>query len=167
MSSLLESKVAEIQEQSRKNILAIDPGTTHSGVVEWNPITNTYALIAPHWPNNDLLDCLRRTPGKIRVVCEWIQAMGMPVGQEVFLTCRLVGRIEEICASKGRTVEYITRPTVKARLCGSARAKDQNVRQALIDRVGPVGTKKSPGPLFGVSSHSWSALACAIAIDLQ
>jgi hypothetical protein len=42
------------------------------------------------------------------------------------------------------------------------RAKDANIRQALIDRFGAVGTKKMPGPLFGVSSHYWAALAVAV-----
>jgi hypothetical protein len=42
------------------------------------------------------------------------------------------------------------------------RAKDQNIRQALIDRLGPPGTKKNPGPTYGVTSHMWSALAVAV-----
>jgi hypothetical protein len=42
------------------------------------------------------------------------------------------------------------------------RAKDPNVRQALLDKIGPVGTKKNPGPLYGVSGHGWSALAVAV-----
>jgi len=42
------------------------------------------------------------------------------------------------------------------------KAKDANIRQALIDKLGPVGTKKSPGPLWGVKSHIWSALAVAV-----
>ena len=62
---------------------------------------------------------------------------------------------------------------MKLALCGSARAKDANVRQAIIDRfagVGgkavAVGTKKTPGPLYGISNHKWSALAlCLVWID--
>lgn len=146
------------------NILAIDPGTTHSGIVYWDGQKPIAAVASCE--NKDLLDNLRNGCYPGRVVCEWIQAMGMPVGQEVFLTCRLIGRIEEIIEARGQKVEYITRPTVKARICGSARAKDANIRQGLIDRLGPVGTMKNKGPLYGVSSHAWSALAVAIAIDL-
>jgi hypothetical protein len=59
------------------------------------------------------------------------------------------------------------RREVKLHLCGQARAKDPNVRQALIDRFGPgrekaIGTKKQPGPLYGVSADVWSALAVAV-----
>ena len=47
------------------------------------------------------------------------------------------------------------------------RAKDANVRAALIDRFGPskrkaIGLKATPGPLYGVHSHMWSALAVAV-----
>ena len=64
---------------------------------------------------------------------------------------------------------------MKLALCGSARAKDANVRQAIIDRfagVGgkavAVGTKKNPGPLYGISNHKWSALAlCITWIDMK
>ena len=51
-------------------------------------------------------------------------------------------------------------------LCKNNRAKDKNIRQALIDRFGPgkaaIGTKKAPGPLYGLKSHLWSALAVAV-----
>jgi hypothetical protein len=47
-------------------------------------------------------------------------------------------------------------------LCNSMRAKDANVRQALIDRFGPVGTKKQPGKLYGVATHYWAALGVAV-----
>ena len=62
----------------------------------------------------------------------------------------------------------IKRQTTKAVLCGTARAKDPNVHQALIDMYGgsmkaAKGTKKAPGPLYGVKSHIWSALAVAVA----
>jgi len=42
------------------------------------------------------------------------------------------------------------------------KAKDTNIRQALIDMIGPQGKKSCPGPTFGMSSHTWAALAVAI-----
>jgi hypothetical protein len=58
------------------------------------------------------------------------------------------------------------RATVKAHLCRSAKAKDSNVRQALIDLFGgkenAIGTKKTPGPLYGISGDVWAALAVAV-----
>jgi hypothetical protein len=61
---------------------------------------------------------------------------------------------------------FVYRREVKTNLCGSMKAKDGNVRQALIDRFGgkekAIGKKKTPGPLYGFSADVWQALAVAI-----
>ncbi len=97
------------------------------------------------------------------LVVEMIASYGMPVGREVFETCVWVGRFLQ--AWPGET-ERITRGAIKLHLCGSMRAKDANVRQALIDAFGgkdkAIGTKRAPGALHGVSGDVWSALAVAV-----
>lgn len=94
---------------------------------------------------------------------EMIASYGMPVGREVFETCLWIGRFIQSW-SVAHTLVY--RRDVKLHLCGSARAKDGNVRQALIDRYGgkekAIGRKGTPGPLFGVRADVWSALAVAV-----
>jgi hypothetical protein len=94
----------------------------------------------------------------ILVACEWIDSYGMPVGSEVFQTVFNVGRIYSAAAA----MRLVPRRDVKLHLCGTARAKDPNVRRALIEKLGPVGTKKQPGPCYGVSNHLWAALAVAV-----
>ena len=55
-------------------------------------------------------------------------------------------------------------------LCGTPRAKDTNIRQRVIDifpatgggKTPQIGTKKEPGPLYGVTSHCISALAVGL-----
>lgn len=144
--------------------IGIDPGPLHSGVVLWDGSRVIEAH--PKMPNDLVRINLKLVWAAHRVVCEWIACYGMAVGKEVFDTCRVCGQLGQICEDSGRDIHFIIRPTVKTRLCGTPRAKDPNVRQALIDRLGPVGTKKQPGPLFGVTSHAWSALAVVIAIDI-
>jgi hypothetical protein len=59
---------------------------------------------------------------------------------------------------------------VKLALCGDSRAKDANIRQALIDHFGgsaAIGRKAAPGPLSGISRDVWSALAIAITDSIQ
>jgi hypothetical protein len=102
---------------------------------------------------DDLLDAMF----KHRVAIEWIESYGMAVGQEVFRTVFQIGRMQQQLGP----VRLIPRRDVKLTLCGSARAKDTNIRQALIDAIGEVGTKKNPGPLYGVSGHYWAALGVA------
>jgi len=141
-------------------IFAIDPGTTHSGLVIM--VDGRVTSSGVH-ENSEVLDELgihRGTP----VAIEMIASYGMAVGKEVFETCLWIGRMLQV-AGQDR-VRLVYRKDVKLHLCGSPRAKDANIRQALIDRWGgkaeAVGTIKKPGPLYGVKSHAWSALAVAV-----
>jgi hypothetical protein len=95
---------------------------------------------------------------------ERIASYGMPVGEEVFTTCIWVGRFIQAWDGQYRLV---FRREVKLHLCGQSRAKDGNVRQALIDIFGPgkpkaIGTKKAPGPLYGFAGDEWAALGVAV-----
>ena len=36
------------------------------------------------------------------------------------------------------------------------------MRQALLDRVGPRGTAKAPGPTYGLKADEWAALGVAV-----
>ena len=136
-------------------ILAIDPGTTSSAWILWEGRN----LDGDHYPNHELLETLDKDFVNVeKIAIEMIACYGMAVGAETLETILWIGRF--IQASK-LPVQLVYRKDVKLDLCGSMRAKDANVRQALIDLYGPVGTRKNPGPLYGVSKHIWSALAVA------
>jgi hypothetical protein len=103
-----------------------------------------------------------------------IASYGMPVGREVFETCVWIGRFMEQWGAPDR-VNLVYRKDVKMHLCGSPRAKDANIRQALIDLFEPtgggktpqIGTKAKPGPLYGVSTHAWPALGVAVTVQAR
>ena len=78
------------------------------------------------------------------VVIEMIASYGMPVGKEVFETCVWIGRFTQQTYEIGKEYKYIYRKDEKMNICNSMKAKDSNIRQALIDRFGQVGTKKNP-----------------------
>ena len=137
-------------------ILAIDPGTTESG---WVVFDGKQVVECGVMENNALLEQVDLFSGE-RLAIEMIASYGMAVGREVFETCVWIGRF--IQARQPMQHELIYRRDVKIHLCGSPRAKDANIRQSLLDKFGEVGTKKNPGPLFGVKSHVWSALAVAV-----
>jgi hypothetical protein len=140
-------------------ILAIDPGTAQSG---WVLFDGERVLQAGVLPNDQMLmACYSRAADQADVLAiEKIEAMGMAVGAETFETVHWSGRFYQ--AWPGNKVLRVTRRAVKLHLCGSMRAKDPNIRQALIDRLGQPGTKKAPGPTYGVTSHAWAALAVAV-----
>jgi len=151
-------------------ILAIDPGPTRSAWVVLHgarPITHGLA------PNGAVLPVVAAYAGICDVlVVEMIEGRGMPVGASVFETCCWIGRFEgEWLNERGGRRERIYRREIKVRLCGSARAKDSNVRQALLDRypatgggkTPQVGTRGKPGPLYGIAKDEWAALAVGLA----
>lgn len=137
-------------------ILALDPGTTQSAYVLWDGRRVLDCAIV----DNDrlVLALTERTIPHDLLACEMIASYGMAVGREVFETCVWIGRFLQANDGPHRLVY---RKDVKLHLCNSPRAKDANVRQALLDKYGPVGTKSRPGPLYGLRSHIWAALAVA------
>lgn len=78
------------------------------------------------------------------LVIEMIASYGMAVGQTVFETCVWIGRFVQQIDYIGKKYSYIYRKDEKMNICNNMKAKDSNIRQALIDRFGEVGTKKNP-----------------------
>ena len=102
------------------------------------------------------------------LVIEMIASYGMPVGKEVFDTCVWIGRFIQQTDEIGKSYSYIYRKDEKMNICNSMKAKDSNIRQALIDRFGEVGTKKNPGWFYGFKADVWSAYAVGITyIDMK
>jgi hypothetical protein len=154
--------------------LAIDPGPKESALCmiddDYRPAYFTKCS------NAQLLNWFREfdTLAEKRCVIEWISSYGMPVGEEVFTTCLWVGRYMEALEQLGIETELIKRQAVKLHHCGSNRAKDANITQALVDRFAPgqpnhgKGTKANRGFFFGFKADLWQAYALAVyAIDTQ
>lgn len=146
------------------NLIAIDPGNEQSAVVY---LRDGFPKQAEKIPNAEVREFLRGFMVGTPVAIEMIASYGMAVGREVFETCLWIGRFVETCCTNGQPHLLVYRREVKLFLCESARATDSNIRAALIDRYGPgklkaVGTKKAPGPLYGLKGDTWSALAVAL-----
>jgi hypothetical protein len=144
-------------------VLGLDPGPTECGLCWLRDGVPKNPAVAS---TRDTLLTVASLPRDTTVVLEKLECYGMPVGAAVFETAYVIGRILQL-AEDADDVRCVLMPRreVKLHLCGSARAKDANVRQALLDRFGgdqAIGKKKSPGPLYGVKSHAWSALALAM-----
>ena len=140
-------------------IFAVDPGNEISGYVLFDGHVRESGVL----PNSDMIERLKQQSGVDYLAIEMIASYGMPVGREVFETCVWIGRFMQQFGSDFTRLIY--RRDVKLHLCSSARAKDANIRQALIDKFGgttAIGKKATPGPLYGVKSHAWAALAVAV-----
>ena len=155
------------------DLLAIDPGNTQSGYVwlrDGKPLL--FGIVANAEMLKGIDQFFRADPdNEKRVACEMIASFGMPVGFEVFDTCRMVGRIEErVSDGWNSRVQLVYRKDVKWHFCHDQRATDATIWQAILDRFGgkefAVGRKKQPGPLHGITSHCRAALAVGLyAID--
>jgi hypothetical protein len=136
-------------------IIAIDPGPKASAFcfMEKDAISMCGKI-----GNEQLLEMLSEQ-GHNPIAIEMIASYGMPVGAEVFETCVWIGRF--IQAHRGQH-RFIYRKDVKMNLCKSMKANDSTIRQALVDRFGPKGTKANPGLLYPLKSDIWSAFAVGI-----
>ena len=140
-------------------VLAIDPGPEQSG---WCTFDGARLHACGIAKNAELLAAVRvNLHSADDLAVEMIASYGMAVGREVFETVLWIGRFQQAWRDP-EGVRLVYRHEVKIHLCGSLRAKDANIRQALIDRFGAVGTKRKRGPMYGVRSHTWSALAVAV-----
>jgi hypothetical protein len=120
--------------------------------------------------NHEMLAVLQLVTAD-QLAIERVASYGMAVGREVFETCEWVGEYRNEWRRRGKgEALLIYRRDVKLHLCGTTTAKDSNIRQSLLDmfprtgggKMPQIGTKARPGPLYGVTSHAWSALAVAI-----
>lgn len=146
-------------------IFAIDPGTTASGWLYCQ--TDPFKIVEHGITDNAVLltklEVMRVDHDIDLMLIEKVESFGMAVGVSIFETVYWSGRFAQV--AQPVCVERIGRRDVKLTLCGSVRAKDGNIRQALLDKFGgesAVGTKKAPGPLYGIRSHIWPALALVV-----
>lgn len=147
-------------------IFSLDPGNEYSAYslldeelkpIEFGKVTNYELLeiIAKYYLIN--ID----TPLVIEMIGHY--GTGMPAGKTVFDTCVWIGRFTQLYYTlAGKEPIYIMRKDEKINLCGNMKAKDGNIRQALIDRFGIVGTKKNKGWFYGVSKDVWAAIAVGV-----
>lgn len=143
-------------------ILAVDPGNVQSAYTVLDAHT-LRPLTARIVPNEELLQLLSDYPDKdtTSFVIEMVASYGMAVGREVFETVFWIGQLYAAAApylSRSR----VYRMDVKMNFCHNSRAKDANIRQALIDRFGVVGTKKDPGWFYGFKADCWAAYAVGV-----
>lgn len=153
---------------SAGRLLAIDPGNTESAYVVVDVATRRPVDFGK-MPNPDLLDLIHNWLGYHEVaVIEMVASYGMAVGAEVFETCVWIGRFYQALVNCGRQPDLVKRLQVKTHHCHDSKAKDSNIRQALVDRFAGgqpnhgKGTKKTPGWFHGFHADVWQSYALAV-----
>lgn len=145
-------------------VLAIDPGNEKSAFCFIDPETLQPGRFGKV-ENRELLGILQLYSYDVAVI-EDVASYGMPVGREVFDTCKWIGRFTQ--AAEPLDVEYIYRMEEKMHICHDSKAKDANIRRALIDRFAMYdtkagkGTKNKPDWFYGFHADVWAAYAVGL-----
>ena len=154
-------------------ILAIDPGPETCGVVLYDPDAKR-VLESANRPVVGVLAyiidvaivAISRSE-HLSVAIERVQSAGIS-GASLLQTSEVVGRLQQRALDCPLRVRLVYRREVCAALHVSGKAKDAQVRQRMLEmHPGGTGTRKNPGPLYGVSSHAWQALGLAVAVSLM
>ena len=123
-----------------------------------------------------ICESFKKLPVPQYLVMEMVSNYSQTVGRSVFETCMWSGRFIELfqCGQYLRTgvdkMNYtlITRTQSRSNITGTSRCGDAQVNRALLDRVGEKGTKKYPGPMYGMKSDLYAALAVGLTFkDLE
>lgn len=148
-------------------VLGIDPGPSESA---WVLLVD--GKVADHFnqDNEALLTALRNgwpanSFGRCHVAIEGMEPYGYPPAEETFATCMIAGRFQE-AATQHHETSILTRKPIVMNLTGKMAVKgmknDTRVKNALLLRFGHNGTWRDEGPLKGISTHKWAALAVAV-----
>ena len=152
-------------------VLAIDPGSEKSAYAVIKRINLEVVAIGMD-ENKNILSFIKDFSRGADVRIEMIASYGMAVGASVFDTCVWIGRFTQVSLdSDSNSVATVFRKDVKMHLCGNPRAKDANIRQAIIDnyeRMYGGGVTKKGGMLYKASKDIWAAIGVGMtAIDRE
>ena len=145
-------------------LLAIDPGDRLAAYCLMDE--NYRPLCKDKVSNADMLKFITERCVEInQIAVEMIASYGMAVGANVFETCVMIGRIEQLADMLGIPHDRVFRMEEKMFICHNSKAKDSNIQRALIDRFAQhdtergKGTKKNPDWFYGFAKDMWAAFA--------
>ena len=141
-------------------LIAIDPGSSKSGYVLMED--NLTILAKGKIDNKELVQFLQNVLWD-EMAIEVPKPRGGKMWRQLVETAVWIGRFIE-CTKK--PFHPVDRKDVKMHICNSVKAKDGDIRQALIKRWGgkekAIGLKATPGPLYGMAADMWQALGVGI-----
>ena len=151
-------------------VFAIDPGNVQSAYCVIDAET-LRPLDFAKLPNEDLRDYIKDFLFREddRAAVEMLQSYGNLIGRDVLETAVWIGRFSERLDRKLlHPAEMVFRMEEKVHICHDSKAKDANVRRALIDRFAQhdlkngKGTKKKQDWFYGFSADIWAAYAVGL-----
>lgn len=142
-------------------ILGVDPGPEKSAYIEWDHINKKIYNIGIVNNKDFISNCIRYNQFKhnLFLAIEVPKIFGNKVWQQVIDTAFIAG---QIVGKINFPFKKVAPNEWKLHITGKRGANDQLVKQALMARFGPKGTKKNPGKLYGLKTHLWDTLGIAV-----
>jgi len=137
-------------------VFGSDPGQKKSGWCSLD-VDDTFGVIDisfGHDWNRVVIDMLKENPPDV-LGYEWVRSYGRAVGQDVFRTAYMCGRLRQ--AFDGPFHEP-DRPEIIRHFTGRTTHKKPVVRKVLKERFGSDTNNR----LKGITNHAWDALAVCI-----
>lgn len=159
-------------------VVGVDPGPRVSGLVAYDAVLRRVVYTRGEAPIEDVCEYIYtiytdawRTDALLAI--ERVQSQGHG-GADLFATAEVVGRVWQRALDAGWAADRILlvyRRQVCRVLDVAGGGRDAVVRQRMIEMHGgtravAVGTRRLPGPLYGVSGHAWQALGLAVAVGM-
>ena len=156
-------------------MLAIDPGPERSALVEFD--ADRFRYVRAAYAVNERIRFAVFKSRADRALIEYtppytqrVKGTGHAyVPKEILQTAFESGRMVEAWEQSHGPGDWglINRTTIRRWLLGHTQGGDPEIRAAICDRFGVTaktakGTKKEPGPLYGIKGDLWAALAVAI-----
>ena len=142
ISSILTIYAKRRRQKMTDKILAIDVGTTESGYAIMRFDKDDIKLLSFGKIANDTLMQIIKNDDYDQLVYEQFQSFGMAIGESTIESILWNGRLIQAAIDRSIPVDRIYRKEEKLCICNTLRAKDANIRQALIDRYAKTDKKK-------------------------
>lgn len=156
-------------------ILAIDPGPERCGLVIYDTEAGEVAQCDKAATVDAVITLIRYAQadhGVQLIACERVQSYGI-AGASLLRTSEVYGRVLQATEAAGLPFVGRYRREVLSLLMVAGRGnRDAMVRERMLEmhggsRSAACGTKRAPGPLYGVTSHAWQALGLAMAVIIE
>ena len=145
------------------NILAIDPGTTESGVclIQDYQYEQPFILQAEKLENNEVVKWVRELLPNTEVVIEGMSNQSRMFGDSSIQTCYFIGKLLHICELDELPVTIYKRHEYGRFFVTSGILNDSSLRAALETIWGP--SSKKTDPLYALRGASDKRSAFALA----
>lgn len=151
-----------------KLFMGIDPSPETSGVALWDAEARRCIEPVPKATDDEVLAMIDRLKPDL-VGIEWMTATNQNFGLSTLSTVRHEMRLHYAIASvMPQPPLEVTRIKVRQHFLGRSNGGDKLVNDAIAASLGftsqeaAKGTRRDPGPLYGVATHAWAALAVAM-----